>query len=233
MKRFKLILLALIIAPILYLGAGLILHYYMYPTHTPEYRTYFRNGSRFSSKWERINFTIVSLNAEKGTIRVNMEIAPGGSQMGAHEHDHFTENFVVQKGTLSCLINGKLYSYTKGQSVTVGAGVTHKFFNSTDSVLVLSSDDNKGFELPIDYVYALSQLYGHWDADITNRVSPKLYLHLAILQKQFDSWATEKAPSKTVQKLLRICLAPTARLMKYEIYDYRFTPLLPGEPPME
>ncbi|MFX5747840.1 hypothetical protein ABTE19_23230, partial [Acinetobacter baumannii] len=72
-------------------------------------------------------------------------------------------------------------NFSKGQSVNIKAGVSHKFFNNTDSIVVLSSADNKGFELPVNYVYALSQLYGHWDADITNRVALKLYLHLAIL----------------------------------------------------
>lgn len=233
MKRFKFLLLSIIILPILYLGAGLILHNYTYPTHTPEFRTYFRDNSRFSSKWEKISFTILSFNPEKGTIHVNMEIAPGGAQLASHEHDYFTESFFVQKGNLTGIINGIPQHFSKGQSVSIKAGVAHNFLNNTDSTVVLSSADNKGFELPVNYVYALSQLYGHWDADKTNRVPPKLYFHLAMLHKQFDYWLTEKGPSKTVQKILRICLAPTARLLKYEIYDYRFTPLLPSEAPME
>jgi quercetin dioxygenase-like cupin family protein len=233
MKRIKLILLVIIALPLLYLGGGLYLHNYMYPTHTPEYRSYFRDSSRFSSKWEKITFQIMSFNPEKGTIRVNMEIAPGGEQIAAHEHDFFTERFIVQKGKLSAIINGKSSDYAQGQELVIAPGVTHKLFNNTDSTVILSDAAGKGFELPIDYVYALSQLYGHWDADIANRTSPKLYFHLAILHKQFDSWSTEKAPSKSVQKMLRICMAPTARLLKYEIYDYRFTPLLAGEAPME
>lgn len=233
MKRFKLILFLIIISPILYLGIGLILHNYTYPTHTPDFRTYFRDSSRFVSKWEKISFTILSFNPEKATVRVTMEIAPGGAQMATHEHDFFTESFFVQKGNLTGIINGITQHFSKGQFVTVKAGISHKLFNNTDSIVLLSSSDNKGFELPVTYVYALSQLYGHWDADNANRVAPKLYFHLAMLHKQFDSWSTDKGPSKTVQKILRICLAPTARLLKYEIYDYRFTPLLPGEPPME
>jgi|LakMenEpi03Aug12_release.lakeMendotaPanAssembly.Ray.scaffolds.fasta_scaffold71787_2 quercetin dioxygenase-like cupin family protein len=233
MKRFKLILLFIPVLPIIYLGTGLILHNYTYPTHTPDFREYFRDSSRFTSKWEKISFTILSFNLEKATVRVNMEIAPGGGQITSHEHDYFTEHFVVQKGTLGAIINGANKNFSKGQSVNIKAGVSHKFFNNTDSIVVLSSADNKGFELPVNYVYALSQLYGHWDADITNRVALKLYLHLAILDKQFDCWSTEKAPSKKIQKILRICMAPTARLLKYEIYDYHFTPLLPGEAPMD
>ncbi|MEN9598338.1 MAG: hypothetical protein RL596_649 [Bacteroidota bacterium] len=233
MKWGKLILLIVIGLPLLYLGGGHYLHNYMYPTHTPEYRSYFRDSSRFSSKWEKITFEIKSFNPEQGTIRVNMEMAPGGEQIAAHEHDFFTEKFIVQQGTLSTIINGRSNNYTTGQEVVIAPGVTHKFFNNTNSTVILSDASGKGFQLPIDYVYALSQLYGHWDLDIANRTSPKLYFHLAILHKQFDSWSTEKAPSKSVQKMLRICMAPTARLLKYEIYDYRFTPLLRGEAPME
>lgn len=233
MKKLKIVLLLIVGLPIVYLLGGLVLHNYVYPTHTPDYTAYFRNGTSFTSKWEGITFKVVSFNPEQRTIRVDMQIKPGGGQTVAHEHDFFAQQFTVKRGTLSAVINGISKNYSAGESVTISAGTIHKLFNNSDSVVELSASNGKGIIYPIDYIYALSQLYGHWDLDPTNREFPKLYFHLAILHKQFDSWTTEKGPSKTVQKILRVLMAPTARFMKYEIYDYRFTPLLPGEPPME
>ncbi len=199
-----------------YLLVGLIIHYWVLPTKTPDYIDYFKVGKSFHSKLEGLTQTVVKL--ENGNLMTNIEIQPKSAGPVTHIHERFDETFTVKSGTLSMQYGSEIKKLTTGQSIVIPKNTPHKPFNETDSIVEVTS------EMPLEFAYCLSQIYPFWDEASVNSKPPKILLQLAVFGDKFDSYPTVDAPPKPVLKTLKFLLAPTARLMGYKYYNEDYQP---------
>jgi mannose-6-phosphate isomerase-like protein (cupin superfamily) len=199
-----------------YLLVGLIIHHWVLPTKTPDYSDYFKVGTSFQSKLEGLTQKVVK--AENGKLITDIEIKPKSAGPVTHIHEKFDETFTVKSGTLSMQYGSEIKKITTGQTIVIPKGTSHKPFNETDSVVIVTS------VMPLDFAYCLSQIYPFWDENESNTRPPKVLLQLAVFGNKFDSYPTVDAPPKPVLKALKFLLAPTARLIGYKNYNEEYQP---------
>lgn len=204
---------------VLYLTIGFIIHKFIFPEPEPDYASYFGEGKQFYSKLE--GFKQQVLNLQNDHVMLEITLDPHAAGPPQHVHETFDEKFTVVEGTLSIMLMGQKQRFTVGQTVTIPKGAAHKPFNETDTKVVLRTPAPG---LPQAFVFGLSQLYGYWDAAPANSKPPKILLALSVLGDSFDSYPTENAPPKPMLKLLKLVLAPTARLLGYTKYNPQFAP---------
>jgi mannose-6-phosphate isomerase-like protein (cupin superfamily) len=138
---------------------------------------------------------------------VKITLDPQAAGPPVHVHEAFDEQFVVEKGTLSLLINGHKKTLHAGERLTVPRGTPHKPFNETNEPVV-----SQTVALPAPFVFGLMRLYD--TIDRTKRAdAPQILWQLAALGNGFDTWVAD-AP-RPAQKALRWLLSPTARLLGY------------------
>jgi len=199
-----------------YLVIGLIIHYWILPTKTPDYNDYFKIGQSFQSKLEGLTQTVVMVG--NGNLTADIEIQPRSNGPVTHTHEKFDETFTVKSGTLSMQYGSDSRKITAGQTIVIPKNTPHRPFNETDSVVVVTS------EMPLDFAYCLSQIYPFWDENEANSKPPKILFQLAVFGDKFDSYPTVDAPPKPVLKTLKFLLAPTARLIGYKNYNEEYKP---------
>jgi mannose-6-phosphate isomerase-like protein (cupin superfamily) len=199
-----------------YLLVGLIIHYSILPTKTPDYGDYFKVGTSFHSKFEGLIQTVVKI--ENGNLIADIEIQPKSLGPVTHLHEKFDETFTVKSGILSMQYGTEIKKITTGQTIVIPKGTPHKPFNETDSIVVVTS------KMPLDFAFCLSQIYPFWDENEANSKPPKILFQLAMFGNKFDSYPTVDAPPKPILKTLKFLLAPTARFMGYKYYNEDYQP---------
>lgn len=75
---------------------------------------------------ERFDF---KASSRTGRFRFEWTLDAGKTGPGEHCHDTESESFAVRSGTLRIWMNGTPRDYRAGESVTVPAGVPHRFLN--------------------------------------------------------------------------------------------------------
>lgn len=191
---------------VLYLVGGGILFNHVFPPKLIDYAAYFKKHQQFASKVEGMQLSIKKLDKENVFLKVSLE--PFAAGPPEHIHQNFDEFFVVEKGTLSLLINGQKRTLKTGESILIPKGTPHKPFNETDQMVILNDSSNIHPTMPSHFAYGLSQLYPVMDQHGTK--SPKVLLKLASLGLKVDTWVADVPLFP--QKVIRWVVGPTARL---------------------
>jgi mannose-6-phosphate isomerase-like protein (cupin superfamily) len=192
---------------VLYFVGGGILFNHVFTTKPIDYSTYFEKHHQFASKVEGMQLSIKKLDKENVFLKVSLE--PFAAGPPEHIHQNFDEFFVVEKGTLSLLINGQKRTLKTGESILIPKGTTHKPYNETDQIVILNDSTDIHPTMPSHFAYSLSQLYPVMDQH--GAKSPKVLLKLAALGFNCDTWVAD-APL-IPQKVIRWMVGPTARLI--------------------
>jgi quercetin dioxygenase-like cupin family protein len=209
MKRwFKIVLIGLAV----YLVGGWLLHAVFFPEKEPEYALFFQANPTFKSKMEGMSITISEVTGDE--CRFSVVMLPHAKGPVPHRHENFEEIFYVKKGQLTIEIDGLKKQVNEGEMVKVPANTIHRPFNETDSMIVLEHPQMK---MPCRFAYSLSRLYSFWDKSPGNSRPPAVLFKLAVLGNLFDSWPSENGPPMPVLKILKVVLAPTARLLGYSM----------------
>jgi mannose-6-phosphate isomerase-like protein (cupin superfamily) len=199
-----------------YLIIGLLIHHWVFPYKTPDYKSYFKVGTSFHSKLEGLSQTVVKV--ENGKLVCDISLQPNSLGPVLHLHEKFDESFTVKNGKLSMQYGSTIKSLTAGESIVIPKNMPHKPFNETDSIVLVTS------EMPLEFAYCLSQIYPFWDENESNTKPPKILFQLAVFGENFDSFPTIDAPPKNILKWMKFILAPTARLMGYKFYNQAYQP---------
>ncbi len=194
-----------------YFGVGGILFNHLWRPPTPDYTNFFHQNQRIGSQveglWQSIN------RVEGQTVSSQITLEPRAPGPPLHLHEGFDEYFVVEKGTLSLLINGEKKILKTGESITIWRGTPHRPFNETNEPVILNDSTRQG-TLPACFVFGLAHLYSRMDK-AGRSDSPRVLLQLAALGNDFDTWTPDVPLS--VQKTIRWLLAPTAYLAGYSV----------------
>jgi quercetin dioxygenase-like cupin family protein len=204
----------------LYVMFGIVISDYVFPTHKPNYQDYFRPGDKLYSRFEGFEQTILNVNGE--WLRTRLVVQPYAAGPPEHFHQDFAETFVVKSGTLSVLVDGEKRVAHAGETISVPPMVRHKPFNETDELVVVESDDPHS--IPTKFGYVLSQLYGFMDRYENGPNTIQMLMQLSVFGDDADSWIAD-GPSLGIQKVLRVVMAPTARLLGYSDHYEDFGPV--------
>jgi mannose-6-phosphate isomerase-like protein (cupin superfamily) len=204
------IIYSFLILSALYLLVGGLISNYLFPPKHPDYAQYFSEHPTLTSNVE--GFKIKVKKVENGHAFVRLELSPTAVGPPEHIHETFDEFFMVEKGTLSLLINGEKIILHEGESKIIPKGTPHRLFNESNDVVVINDSLNSKASMTAAFVYGLAQLYPQMDK-IGNANSPKMLLHLAAQGNGFDTWVSN-APIP-VQKMIRWLLSPSAKLLGF------------------
>lgn len=199
----------LIFFAVYFLLGGLIFNYLFPPKH-PTYVDYFQQKPTLESKVEGVRMRVKKIANDQAFLKV--EIMPGAEGPPEHVHKTFDEYFVVEKGSLSILIDGQKKILSEGESIIIKAGTPHKPFNESDEVVILNDIYSTKATMTAEFAYGLAQLYPQMD-NLGEANSPKMLLHLAAKGNRFDTWVSD-VPIPA-QQSIRWLLGPTARLLGF------------------
>lgn len=203
----------------LYLIFGIVVDTYVFPAAKPDYVNYFRPGDKLVSRFEGFDQTI--LGVKGGWLHTRLVIAPNAVGPPEHFHEAFTETFAIKSGTLSILVDGEKKTLHAGETISVPPMTKHKPFNETREPVIVESDDEK--TLPVEFGYHLRQLYGFMDSYPNGPNSLQMLMQLSVYGTEADSYIAD-GPSLGVQKMMRVLMAPTARLLGYKNYYEEYKP---------
>lgn len=223
MARKLIILLRIVVgvfaAIVLYFIFSIVVSDYVFPPQQPDLTNYFKPGDKLVSRFEGFDQTIVSV--QNGLLNTRLEVAPGAAGPPEHFHAEFEERFTVKSGTLSILLNGEKRTLRAGETLVIPPMARHKPFNETNETVVVEGDDRSA--LPVKFGYILSQLYGFMDQYPEGPSTPQMIMQLSVYGNDADSWLAD-GPSLQTQKVMRVVLAPTARLLGYKNYYPEYAP---------
>lgn len=205
---------------VLYIIFSIVVSDYFFPAAKPDLADYFRPGDKFVSKYEGFEQTV--LGVKDGWLHTRLVALPYAAGPPEHFHEAFSETFTVKSGTLSILVNGEKRTLKAGESFTIPPMARHKPFNETGENVIIESDDPK--TLPVEFGYLLTQLYGFMDSLPNGPTTPHMMMQFSVYGNDADSYIAD-GPSLSVQKAMRVVMAPTARLMGYKNYYPEFKPL--------
>lgn len=152
------------------------------------------------------------LEVADGRALVDLKIDAYAEGPPKHIHTAFDESFTVKTGSLSVLIDGEKKVLKAGETILVTKGTPHKLFNESEQEVVLEP----GY-MPVLFLAHLTELYSLMD-ELGTMKSPKIMFRLAASGNAFDTWIAD-GPPIAVQKIMRVLLAPWARLMGYKRWE--------------
>jgi mannose-6-phosphate isomerase-like protein (cupin superfamily) len=204
------ILVAILILLIGYLAIGNLLHRAVFPQTDPDPASYPRVGDVLVSRVEGFTQTVTGVEGE--WLISELIIEPNALGPPLHYHDSFKEQFSVVEGTLHVRVDAEVKKVGPGESILIPAGVPHQPFNPTTDRVVVSSQDPS---IPITFAACLVQLYAKTDAE-----EPISGLGMALQMSVIDPICDTHlvAIPSPVEGLLKVALAPAARLLGYRNY---------------
>lgn len=207
---FGRIVVTILVLLFVYLAIGNLLHRAIFPQTVPDPASYPRVGDLIVSRAEGFVQTVTGVDGE--WIISELIIEPNALGPPLHYHEFFNEQFSVVEGTLHVRVNGEMKKVGPGESILIPAGVAHQPFNPTTERVVVASEDPS---IPITFAACLVQLYAKMDAE--EPISGLgMALQMSVIDPICDTHLAEiPAP---IEGLLKVALAPAARLMGYRNY---------------
>jgi mannose-6-phosphate isomerase-like protein (cupin superfamily) len=223
MARKVILLLRIVVgvfaAVALYIIFSIVISEHVFPAVQPDLANYFRPGDKLASRFEGFDQTVLGVNGD--WMHTRLEVRPHAAGPPEHFHERFAENFTVKSGTLSILVDGEKRTLRTGESISIPPLVRHKPFNETGETVIVESDDPK--TLPVKFGYILSQLYGLMDTYENGPSTAAIVMQLSVYGDDADTWIAD-GPSLQTQKVMRVVMAPTARLLGYKRYYPEYAP---------
>jgi quercetin dioxygenase-like cupin family protein len=182
-----------------------------------------RSGDSLYNPVTGESMTFVTTSRETGGEYVEIELRadPDAFVAAAHVHPAQTETFTVESGTLAVKVDGKTYTATAGETVTVEPGQAHKWWNGGDSELVFRCEIRPAlqFEQLIETMFSLAA-----DGKTNKKGMPNPF-RLAVIAKEHLDTVVLPFPPVWAQKAALAVGAPLGRLLGYTpTYTPTYTP---------
>lgn len=143
-------------------------------------------------------------------------VRPGGRVAAAHYHPTVEERFLIMRGRVGFLIDGKEQELGQGESATVLAGVVHDWWQVGEEEAEVIVEVVPG----VRFVEMVGSLFG---LARDGKVSPEGMpdpLQLAVMGNEYRDTVVFTSPPPVVQRLLTPPLAALGRLMgKRPMYE--------------
>lgn len=178
----------------------------IFPMRKPVLDHYFSPGQTYTSKGEGI--TQIVLKQEGNKIYGELQIEPGAKGPPEHMHKTFDESISVIQGTLTVTIDGQTTKANPGDRVVFKKGSYHSMRNEGDTLVMLRSTQEEDY-VPVEFAYALSQLYPLMNK--SNGFTFSLFAKICVLDELFDS--IPAGPPPAVFSLIKKIVKPYARLI--------------------
>lgn len=209
----KRVFLSALLVLCVYLGAGTLLHYVIFPQPSPDVSSFPSAGDSVgdSSSAERFVFRTTTRETEGNRFAFDFFLQPGASVPVEHVHANQEERFEVIEGTLAVTVAGEETLLKPGDVAVVPPGIAHQAFNRTDTEMHALVDVRPSGNLDMFFV----QL----ERSGVNMDLPSLPSGLQFLRfmQEYEASYAAGLPIWT-QKALAFVLAPTARLLGYQHY---------------
>jgi mannose-6-phosphate isomerase-like protein (cupin superfamily) len=193
-----------------YIFGGIVVDRHVFPSVLPDLGNYFQPGDRIVSRFEGFDQTVLEVG--DGWLHTRLEVAPNAAGPPEHFHENFAETFTVKTGTLSILVDGEKKTLRAGETLHIPPMTRHKPFNETNEIVVVEGGEASA--IPLQFGFILTQLYGFMDEYPNGPSVPAMLLQLSVYGDSADSWLAD-GPPLSVQKAMRVVMAPTARLLGY------------------
>lgn len=177
-------------------------------------------GQVIHSGAEGFTSEVIQTDGERAWLE--LRLAPHAPGPPPHLHTGFSENFHVEKGTLSLRVGNKVMVLHAGEEFRVPPGVVHQPFNPTDEEVIVRGPLTAEYALPRNFVLFLSQVYGFVDESPEHAKPPAVVLQMTLFGPRYDIWLA--SPPLAVQRIQATLLRPLARLLGYHSYYERFAP---------
>lgn len=192
-----------------YLVLGNLWHRVLAPLPPPDPATFPRAGDRFGSAAEGVVQEV--LDVRDGWVVGRSRVAPGAAGPPMHVHKRFPETFSPERGTLRLHLADRVVDLRAGESLTVPAGVPHRFSNPGREEAVLVSD---GPAMPQAFAAMLVQLYRVRDERGTHPLT--MLLQMSVVDPAFDTRLA--GVPRPAAAAMRAALGPMARLLGFRNY---------------
>ncbi len=206
-KRRRMFFLALA-GLIAYLVIGNFLHLIVFAENAPDPNTYPVAGDVFGSDAEGFHQEILAVDS-RAWVQSRLIIAPHAAGPPFHYHEHFEEHFIVESGNLSVQLESGVVTIGPGEELRVPVLTAHRPFNPTDVPVVIAGE---GPVMPQTFAACLVQLYPVLDAG-----GPGILLQMSVIDPICDTHMADIPELGMV--VMRVVLAPLARLLGYRSYD--------------
>lgn len=163
-------------------------------------------GDVFESQIEGYRNVVQKL--ENNQVWLEVTLAPHAKGPPEHLHLGFEEVFTVRQGAVRLRLRGQEQVLQTGTTIRIPPNTPHLLDNPYAETAILACSG-----LPLDFVEGLQKLYAFGNANPKRLESPAALLFLAARGLEFDTWLA--AAPLSVQKTMRVWLAPLARLLRY------------------
>lgn len=182
-----------------------VLYNLLFPVKPPVLENYFKPGQTYYSAAEGIKQTVLRQVGNK--VFCELQFDPLAAGPPEHVHLHMHEYIHVAQGTLSAKLNGEVKQFHAGQRLEIPAGMYHKMFNATESVVILRPETEEEY-VSAEFAYSLEKLYPIMP--VGGGVSLKLIAKISVLDNLFDS--IPAGPPPIVFKVVKKIVKPYARV---------------------
>ena len=214
MKRTCLIVLGVLVA---YVGISSLLHWVVFPEPGPDPDDQPKAGDTIQSLREERAIVRKPARESGGTIfEFDVFMAPHYGVPIPHIHGSQAETFRIIDGTFRFALDGEELILHPGESITVPAGSTHEFSNTTDEEGHVIADFQPAGQSETLWLQRHRYFRNRGITSLED-LSPSDMLQVALLQVKYDGGY----PPAVAPSLLRAAyflIAPTARLFGYRSY---------------
>ena len=160
---------------------------------------------------QRMRFLLTAADTDGELLRIETVNPPGGAAEPMHTHPYQVSLAEVRAGTLRFLVDGESRRVGPGESITIPAGVPHRFLNDGDEDAVAIQEMRPALRTA-EFFEAYFGLAERGELDQHGKPS---LLRSAVLGPAFADEIRLTKPPWAVQRAAYALLAPIARMRGY------------------
>lgn len=195
-----------LLALLLYVALGNLVHRVLLPLPPPDPATFPRVGDVLESRVEGFSQRVLAI--EDGWVHGELTLTPGAAGPPPHYHVGFAETFRVLQGELHLDVDGETRILRAGEQYRVEPGIVHRPHNPTGQPVVVGG----GAVIPLTFAACLVQVYDFME---THGDGPGMLLELSVAGDHCD---THLPMPRWAETALYAAVAPAARLLGHRGY---------------
>ena len=160
---------------------------------------------------QRMHFLLTAADTDGALLRIETHNPPNAIAEPMHVHPRQETRAEVVSGTLHFVVDGRERRLAEGDTITIPAGVPHRFWNDGDTEAVAIQEARPALRLA-EFFETYFQLAADGDMDEHGRPS---LLRSAVLGPEFADEIRLVTPPWPLQRIAYTLLAPIAWLRGY------------------
>ena len=160
---------------------------------------------------ERIRFRQTAAETAGELSVVETWVTPGGFVATTHVHPSQDEHFSILEGSVGFRVGGQTLELKAGQSVTVPAGTSHRFWNAGEREAHFVAEVTPA----LHFEELLATMFSLANEGKTNRKGMPNPFRLAVIAKAYFDTVRLPFPPTWVQRIGLAIAAPLGRMLGY------------------